>query len=422
MEINLNPLIGLVVALFGVGFFQGIEIAFISANRLNIELRKKQGKRSGAILAQYIDNPATFIGANIVVTNILIIFYVLCAISFLNPIWSSIQAFGSNAYILLTINIIIVALLLLLVVFFFKALFKAYCDAIINNGLVLLIIQGVYTVFGTIAALYTSISQAFLNFALDKNFRNTKANITKVDLEQFLEQSNDHEQGDEEFDTELFENALSLSDTKIRQCLIPRKEIVAIKLDTSIAAAAALFIDTKLSKLVVYQDSIDVIVGYIHQLDLLAQPATVASILLPIPAVPESMSASDLMNKFTKERKTIAWVVDEFGGTSGIVTMEDLLEELFGEINDEYDTDELQEKQLGNNEYLLSGRSELDYLEETYNLQFEQNDSETISGYIIQAHESIPTEKERIIIGNYEFEILTVSTTRIETVKLKVLK
>jgi CBS domain containing-hemolysin-like protein len=162
--------------------------------------------------------------------------------------------------------------------------------------------------------------------------------------------------------------------------------------------------------------------GYLHQLDLFRNAPSIQSILLPIPAVPESMSATDLISKFSRERKSIAWVVDEFGGTAGIVTMEDLLEEIFGDIKDEYDTEEFEEKKLSNDEYIFSGRLELDYLVEKYELEFPENESETLSGFIINRHETIPRLKEHIIIDDYEFEILAVSDTRIEMVKVKVLK
>jgi putative hemolysin len=248
--------------------------------------------------------------------------------------------------------------------------------------------------------------------------------FSKVDLEHFMQQSGSHEEEDSnEINKELFENALSLSETKLRECLIPRKEIEAVGINTSIDEVKGKFISTQLSKLVVYENNIDNISGYIHQLDLFKRPASVRDILLPIPTVPESMSATDLMNKFSKEHKTIAWVVDEFGGTAGIVTMEDLLEEIFGDIKDEYDTEEFVEKQLAGNEFIFSGRLELDYITEKYKLNFPNDEeTETLSGYIIKNHEEIPRLKDHIIMGNYEIDILNVSDTRIEMVKLKVIK
>jgi putative hemolysin len=226
----------------------------------------------------------------------------------------------------------------------------------------------------------------------------------------------------QDHNTQLLENAQEFPKVKIRQCLIPRKEIIGISVAAPIAEVRARFIETKLSKLVVYESNIDHIVGYIHQIDLFKQPEDLRSVLIAIPAVPASMSAADLIGKFSRERKSIAWVVDEFGGTAGIVTMEDVLEELFGEIQDEYDTEKFVEKQIAENEYIFSGRLELDYLEEKYDFSFPENESETLSGYIINFHETIPQQKERIIIDDYEFDVINVSDTRIETVKMKKLK
>ncbi|MBE7178635.1 MAG: CBS domain-containing protein, partial [Mucilaginibacter polytrichastri] len=213
-----------------------------------------------------------------------------------------------------------------------------------------------------------------------------------------------------------------LPNIKIRSCLVPRTEIESVDINASIETVKEKFLDTKLSKMVVYEENIDNIAGYVHQLDLFKKPADIKSILLDIPAVPESMSATDLITKFSKERKSIAWVVDEFGGTAGIVTMEDVLEEIFGDIKDEYDTEEFVEKQLAENEYIFSGRLELDYLNEKYGFTFPDDESETLSGYIIDEHKSIPKFKDRIIIGDYEFDILNVTSTRIEMIKMKVLR
>jgi CBS domain containing-hemolysin-like protein len=182
------------------------------------------------------------------------------------------------------------------------------------------------------------------------------------------------------------------------------------------------FIETKLSKIIVYEKNIDTIVGYLHHLDLNRKPQNIREVLHTITAVPEAMSAVDLMNRFTKERKSIAWVIDEFGGTAGIVTMEDVLEEIFGDIRDEYDVEEYVEKQIAENEYIFSGRLELDYLNEKYGFDIPTDESETLSGYIISKHGDIPKIKERIIIDLLEFDVLLVNETRIETVKMKVLQ
>ncbi|HEV3251636.1 MAG TPA: hemolysin family protein, partial [Puia sp.] len=276
-------------------------------------------------------------------------------------------------------------------------------------------------IFYPIHTFFIIISEWILKYVFNLRIDERKELFSRADLEHFYQESGESGESSQELNTELFEAALSLPKVKIRECLVPRKEIEGIDLGSTIEDARNKFVSTKLSKLVVFEGNIDHVSGYIHQLDLFRKAPSIQSILLPIPAVPESMSATDLISKFTKERKSIAWVVDEFGGTAGIVTMEDLLEEIFGEIKDEYDTEEFEEKKLSSEEYIFAGRLELDYLNEKYGLEFPGNESETLSGFIINQHETIPRMKEHIIIGDYEFEILSVSDTRIEMVRLKVL-
>lgn len=418
--INLNALTGIALILLLIGFFNGLEIAFFSANRLNFELRKKQGKKSGQVLSFFAEHPEKFIGTTLVIINLLVVLYGLLIAAFLNPFWAKIDL--TNEYMILVADVLVAAVLLLFVVFLFKAAFRAGSDKIINSSFVILSIQTTHGLFSAVASFFTSLSEWMLVHIFNLRIQKDKNVLTRADLEQFVQQSKEHEEDDPTFDTELFENALQLSETRIGRCYIPRKEIEAVEANTPIEAVKEKFVATKLSKLVVYDQNIDNITGYIHQLDLFKHPPNIQAILLPIPAVPESMSASDLINKFTAERKSIAWVVDEFGGTAGIVTMEDLLEELFGEIHDEYDTEEFIEEQLAKDEFMFSGRLEIDYLSEKYNLEFPDHGSETLSGYIIARHETIPRQRERMVIDNYEFEVLHVSATRIETVKLKVLR
>jgi CBS domain containing-hemolysin-like protein len=276
-----------------------------------------------------------------------------------------------------------------------------------------------YNLFYPIANHFVSLSEWILKNLVNVHIRKNKSNFTRLELENFIQQRDDKEFESQEMNKELFEAALTLPYVKIRQCLVPRKEIEAISLHDSIEKLKTRFIETNLSKLVVYEKNIDNIVGYVHQISLFKTPENISSIMLPIPAVPESMTATDLMNLLIKERKSMAWVVDEFGGTSGIITMEDLLEELFGEIKDEYDVEELTEREVGEDEYEFSGRLEIEPLNEKYNLGLEMNLSETVSGYIIHHNESIPKQKEKIIIGKFEFEILEVTDTRIELIKMK---
>jgi len=411
------------IAVILIGFFAGIEIAFVSASKLSVELKKKQGSYSGRIWASYMEKPARFIGTTLVALNILLVVYGLLWSDVLVNFW---KFWGiNNFYIKLVAETCASTFILLFFEFIFKAFFRAKGDAIIGSSIITFIVQFFYSMFAWIAAIFVDVAEWILKYIFNIKLHTKKEVFTKIDLEHFLQQSKAHDTEDNvEMNNELFENVLSLSEIKIRECLIPRKEIEALEVGCSLQEVKNKFIETKLSKLVVYNNNIDNIVGYIHQLDMFKNPADISSVLLPIPAIPESMNATDLISKFSKEKKSIAWVVDEFGGTAGIVTMEDLLEEILGEIRDEYDTvEEFVEKQLSANEYIFSGRLELDYIADKYDLDFRTNEETgTLSGYIISQHEEIPKQKERIIIDDYEFDILNVSETRIETVKIKVLK
>lgn len=421
-------LLAIIISLFLIGFFSGLEIAFVSANKLSIELRKKQATYAGKVWGSYSDQPARFIGTTLIGINIVLVTYGLLWSDFMDMVWhnhiGSLKWDITNPYIHLIIETVASTFCLLFFEFMFKAFFRARNEDVISSSIIAYIIQFFFSIFSWIASFFVDIAEWIMKYIFNVKINEKKDAFTKVDLEHFvtLSKSNEEEESDE-LNKELFENALSLSEIKLRQCLIPRKEIEAVSKDVSIQEVKEKFIQTKLSKLVVYDENIDTILGYIHQLDLFKNPSSINSVLLPIPTVPESMSATDLMNKFSKERKSIAWVVDEFGGTAGIVTMEDLLEEIFGDIRDEYDTEEFVEKQLSSNEFIFSGRLELDYLVEKHKLHFlEEENAETLSGYIIQNHDEIPKQKDRIIIGDYQFDILNMSDTRIETVKLKILK
>jgi CBS domain containing-hemolysin-like protein len=276
--------------------------------------------------------------------------------------------------------------------------------------------------FYPIAAACIAMANWLLKYVFNVRVDEKKEVFGKTDLEHLFRQAKEAEDEKQPLNTEFFENALELPKIRIRQSLVPRKEIVGIDIKESIDSLRRLLIETKLSRIVVYEGNIDHIIGYVHQLDMFKRPSNIQSVLLPIPAVPESMSATDLINKFTRERKSIAWVVDEFGGTAGIITMEDVLEEIFGEIQDEYDVEEFVEKQIAEHEYIFSGRLELDYINEKYGFDFPVDETETLSGFIINYHETIPKQKERIIIADYEFDIMNVSDTRIEMVKVKKLK
>jgi CBS domain containing-hemolysin-like protein len=415
-------LLGLMIAFLLAGFFAGVEVGFVSLNRLSVELRKKQKSKSAILLSGYLEEPARFISAMIVGIIISLTIYGMLVDELLVPLWKLTELYLSSdfipyfQYIRILFDLIIATGAFLIYFFFCRAIFISKSDTLMY--FLAPVLSFFYRIFYPIAHYFFELSEWILKNILNVRVKKNRNNFTRLELEQFIQQK-DERSSEQELNKELFEAALTLPYVKIRQCFVPRKEIEAISLHESIATLTQRFIETNLSKLVVYDKNIDTIVGYVHQISLFKNPGNIQSIMLPIAAVPETMTATDLMNMLLKERKSMAWVVDEFGGTSGIITMEDLLEELFGEIKDEYDIEELHEREFGEDEYEFSGRLEMDYLNEKYALGWTLNHSETLSGYIIQYNEGIPKVKQKIVIGNYEFEILEVTDTRIDLVKIK---
>jgi CBS domain containing-hemolysin-like protein len=416
---EIRIIIWFILTILLMGFFAGIEMAFYSANRMSIELKKKQGRASGQILDQFIDHPVYFLGTTLIGFNVFLVFFGLQISKVMEPLWIRFDVGSDSVRILIEI-LLSTLLVLVFAEFLPRAIFRARANVLLSR--LAQLIDIFYQMFYPIAAACIALANWLLKYVFNVKVDKKKEVFGKTDLEHLFRQAKEAEDEKQPLNTEFFENALELPKIRIRQSLVPRKEIVGIDIKESIDALRRVLIETKLSRIVVFEGNIDHIIGYVHQLDMFKRPATIQSVLLPIPAVPESMSATDLINKFTRERKSIAWVVDEFGGTAGIITMEDVLEEIFGEIQDEYDVEEFVEKQIAEHEYIFSGRLELDYINEKYGFDFPVDETETLSGFIINYHETIPKQKERIIIADYEFDIMNVSDTRIEMVKVKKLK
>ncbi len=416
--INGILLLGILLIL---GFFAGIEIAFVSSNKLSIELKKKQGRRSGIIISQFLDNPWAFVGSCIVGYGIFLVIYGLLVSRLIAPFWkiSGIQQMEGSYFIKSITEILLAVGLVLFFEFLFRAIFRAKSDTLLGffSGTLAFLI----TLLRPILSVFVNISVWMLKYLFNMKIEGPGRPFSRIDIEHYYQQTK--ESGDEaqELNQELFENALSLPGIKVRSCLVPRTEVVALPVETPLIDVRKRMIETRLSRLIVYENNIDSILGYVHQLDLLKPVSSLREILHPIPTIPESMGVTDLIGKFSKEQKSIAWVVDEFGGTAGIITMEDLVEEIFGDIRDEYDTEELVEEKISDTEFMFSGRLELNDISEKYNLEFLEDKAGTLSGYIIKHHKKIPREKEKIIIGDYRFEIVAMTDTRIEQAKLVVL-
>jgi CBS domain containing-hemolysin-like protein len=371
----------------------------------------------------YLDEPSRFIGAMITGMVIFLTFYGLLVDQLLEPIWSALSVYLSDELnpLLVLIRIVfdhlMAAGLILINYFFFRSVFRSKADTLML--FLMPVISFFFQLLDPIASRLILMAEWLLRNMLSVKIRKTRKNFNRLELEHFIQIRDDQEQGNSEINKELFEAALTLPYLKVRQCLVPRKEIEGINKNDSIDNLRLKFVETSLSKLIVFEGDIDHIIGYVHQISLFKNPASIQAAMLPIMAVPESMTATDLMNRFIRERRSMAWVVDEFGGTSGIITMEDLLEELFGEIKDEYDVEELIEREIGEGGYEFSGRIEVDKINEKYGLNLISGESETLSGYIIQNHEGIPHVREHIYIGTYDFEILDVTDTKIGLVRIQ---
>ena len=402
------------------GFFSGIEIAFVSANKLKIELLKKKGGINGRILSRFIEFPSRFLGTTLIGNNIALIVLSIMMARVLEPkIVSLLPVQAATEFSIMLIQTIITTLLVLIVSEFLpKVLFRINPNGILSVFAIPVLL--IYYVLYPIVQIVLGVTNFTLKNVLRVEYKESKPVFSKVDLQHFINQFIKKEEEEDELNTDIFERALDLTKVKARECMVPRTEIEGIDITATIEDLRQKFIEKKLSRLIVFEGTIDSVLGYVHHFDLLKKPTEINDILFPIKVIPESMPAKDILNFFTKDQKNIAWVVDEFGGTSGIVTLEDVLEEIFGEIQDEHDTEDFIEKQLNEDEFIFSGRLEIDYLNEKFNLAFPEGEYETLAGYIVSNHENIPERGEEIYMDKYKFKILNVSETRIETVKLKI--
>ena len=413
----------LLITLLGIGFFAGVEIAFVAAHRINLELKRKQGTFAGRILGRFLDRPQELTSTTLVGLYLALVAYGLLMTRATDILLAGLPAPLDNVWIRLVLDTVVAAIIIMVFAALLpKSLFRNKAAAVLT--FLSLPIWLAYQILHPLARLLTALSEGMLKYLFGVRVNPERPVFTRVDVETFTKTSlQGHGDDAPAMNTALFENALALVNVKVRRCMVPRAEIIAVERSTSIAEARKKFVETKLSRLPVYEGSIDNIVGYAHHLDV-AQPGVsqLTDVITSIAAVPEAMSAVDLMSRFNKDRKSIAWVVDEFGGTAGIVRMEDVLEKIFGQIRDEHDADEYIEQQIAEGEYLFSGRLELAYLNDKYGLAFATDAAETLSGYIIASQGHIPRMKERVIVERYEFDVLLVSATRVESVKMRVLK
>lgn len=416
----MNALTYILISLACSAFFSGMEIAFISSNKLRYELDKKNKSLSSKILGIFYKNPNLFISTMLVGNNIALVVYGLQMAILLEPAIA--RVVDNEALIVFIQSIISTILILFTGEFIPKTIFKLNPNLSLNLFAVPLLI--IYIILYPISKFSSLLSFVFLKLGGVKNLNSgSDRALGKVDLDYFIQQSMEDASTKSDMETEvkIFQNALDFSNVRLRDCIVPRTEIVACDTEVSIDELRAKFIETGLSKILVYNENIDDIIGYIHSSELFKHPDDWVRSIKSVPIVPETMAANKLMKMLMQDKKSLAVVVDEFGGTSGIVTLEDLVEEIFGEIEDEHDTKSYVAKKVSDQEYLLSGRIEIDTLNEMFDLDLpESDDYVTIAGFILHFYQKFPKLNESVTIDRYTFKIIKVTATKIELVRMKV--
>lgn len=409
-------------------FFSGMEIAYVSSNKIYIEIEKRQNDFLANVLKRLTKKPSKFIAAMLVGNNIALVVYgfymgdlIMGWFLGMQPLHNAFFNYLITDLSLFSQTILSTLLILLTAEFLPKVFFQIYANTMLKFFAIPAYLF--YLLFSFISSFVIWISDIILKRFFKTEGDEVQLAFSKIELGNFISEQMEIVEEDEAVDTEIqiFQNALQFSDIKAREVMIPRTEIIAVDQNEDPASLIKTFTETGLSKLLIYNETIDDIIGYVHSFELFKRPTSIKSILLPVIFVPETMWVKDVLNTLTKKRKSIAVVIDEYGGTSGMMTIEDIVEELFGEIEDEHDSTILIEEKLGENHYLFSARAEVDYLNETFKLNIPTEENyETLGGFIVNHTEEIPQQNEVVRIEDFEIIIKEVSNTKIELVELKI--
>lgn len=422
-----TALLIILLCLLFSAFFSGMEIAFVSANKIHIEIEKKQGGFLANILSRLTKKPSKFIATMLIGNNIALVIYGIFMGDFLTD-WLLGSSFSRDsifwAYLsefsLVIKTIVSTVIILLTAEFLPKVLFQIYSNTLLK---VLAVPAYVfYVLFSLISDFIIKISDFILKAFFKTEGDEVQLAFSKLELGDYITEQMDSVEEEDEVDSEIqiFQNALEFSSVKAREVMVPRTEITAVELHETPKNLTKLFSDTGYSKILIFKDTVDNIIGYVHSYEMFKKPKTIKSVLRPVEFVPETMLIQDILNVLTKKRKSIAVVLDEYGGTSGIMTVEDIVEELFGEIEDEHDSTDLIEEQINDTTYTFSARLEVDYLNENYKLELPESDEyETLGGLIVNETGQIPEKDTEIRLENFLFTILEVSSNKIDLVKLE---
>ncbi|HKR04889.1 MAG TPA: hemolysin family protein [Bacteroidia bacterium] len=418
----MNITIIIISSMLLVGFFSGIELAFLSANKFKIELENKQGKFTAKILSFFVKAPSKFICTVLVGLNIALVIYGTYMAHLLEPlIFEFVPGRYQSEVLTLIIETFISTLLILIAGEFLpKILFRINPNETLSFFSLPVFIF--YFLFYPVVVLILGITHFGLRTLFKIDFTETRPLFGRIDLDHYLSNISTRNIQNSEINSEIemFQAALDFSKIKIRNCMIPRMEIIAMNVEAPIQDLRNKFIETRLSRILIYRDAIENIIGFVHSYEMFKHPENIQSILLPVSIFPETMTAQGLLKHFTQEHRSVAVVVDEHGITSGMITVEDVIEEIFGEIQDEHDTEDLVENKISDHEYLFSGRLEIDYLNEKYNLKIPAGGYETLAGFIFYYHESIPEPTEVITIPPFVIKVQTLKGNRIEQVRFKI--
>lgn len=415
----MSILVAILICLVLSAFFSGMEIAFMAANKLRIEIDKSNKGITQRVIDLFISNSGMYITTILVGNNVVMVVYGIFMSDYLDP---HLENFGISLGLrLILVTLISTLIMLVSGEFLPKAVFRLRPNLFLRIFAIPVFIF--YILFFPISYFSVWFGGLLLRIFTGRKWaKEENRAFGKVDLNNLIEEGETAGgENEDEHDIKLFRNALDFSEIKLRECIVPRPDIVALPIDSSLDELRNLFVKTGLSRILIYRDTIDNVIGYVHSSALFHHPETVQKAVSKILIVPETMSALRLLNLFTKEQKSVAVVVDEFGITAGMATIEDIMEEIFGEIEDEHDRLNLKEEQLSPSEFIFSGRLEVDYLNEKYDLHLpEDEEYETLAGLILYYNEDIPEEGEQIEIENIVFEVLSVKSARIEEVKIKI--
>ncbi len=413
-------LVYIIISLLFSAFFSGIEIAFVSSNKLHIELQSQQGIISGKILSKFLEKPSSFIGTTLIGNTISLVVYGIYMAKMIEPLLiDNLPLFFQNdVFILLAQTLISTLFVLFIAEFTPKSIFLLNPNGLLSFFALPLWL--IYYVTYPIVFFIVSLSKLFIKYVLRLKYEEDKPVFGLTDLDHFVKNTVqlDHQESKVELDKKIFNNALEFKTIKVRECMIPRTEVVAVDIEDTIEELKDAFNDSGHSKVLIYKDTIDDVIGYCHSLALFKKPSTIKEILTPIIIVPETMPANELMIQFIQEHKSLALVVDEFGGTSGIVSLEDIIEEIFGEIQDEHDDEDLVEEHVSANSFIFSARLEIDYINDKYFLNLPEGDYDTLGGFILSITENFPQLNEEVSSTPFRFVIESMEENRINLVKL----